>query len=914
VADKTLGGDHRDSDDTIESDLKGARPKAGGGVSRALKLAAVVEAVVGRAPASRSMLGRYELLEVLGEGGMGQVLLARDPQLDRRVAIKMLHPDAESAARGLETMEREAKALAQLNHHNVLPIYDVGRDEQMLWVVMPYVAGGDLASFASERALDWRDLVELYMAAGEGLRVVHEAGMVHRDVKPQNILVDEHGVAKLADFGLARPWLDPADDSRERNYLVGTPRFIAPELMAGEDASPRSDQFSWAVALRSEADRLMLLLPPAIEQILERALEAEPDERWPDMGALLHALRLARPPAAHPRVRELLLDRVEAMWLQGMLDRSVGEGFVDLPVRSRPDLIEALADLGGGEGGPSQPEPSGVLAPDVTRDDDAAADEFLPFDIEASRARSPVRGQGRRLDEKGVLFDHYFALSRGSLLVLGQPGAGKTTSVLSWVRRVVERARRHPDAQAVVVFNVASFRGREASDLDDWCIEQLVTRYGLPRRQASSFVRDTQAVWVLDGLDELPSRHRGDAAAAIEAACLSGRSCVLMCRTEPYRALARPLRFGAALELPALDDRAASDFGASIDGEFLDAGFSRSPLWLTLRRNAESAVSAETGSDSGRWKLAFDGLVSRALSRGSADAELERRRLRDLATLMQRAGTSQLSLEDLQFAWLPGASSRRRSLATFLGGTWLFLLGLNYWATTLQAGRPPFAGIILGVASIAAIWVLSPGLEIKMVQQLKWSWRQALRKAPLIVGFSTLVGGLLGLAVSTPMPVRLTVGAQYGTLMAWVAGFVSAPSAAPLRPNQGFWTSAKMGLGLGLAAALVWGLFFRFAAVPMLLPLVGEGQETVVGEKLAIMMAWELSALSGLVVAALYGLKPALMHLAVRAGLARSTSLPFNLVPWLEDMSERNILRRVGGSYMFMHAKLRESLAGEGTA
>ena len=147
-------------------------------------------------------IGRYLLIERIGAGAMGQVFAAYDPQLDRKIALKLLRPGAASAEHRAR-LAREAQTLARLSHPNVVTVFDVGTWEDQLFVALELVDGGSMREWAAQHQPDGRTLVELFIAAGRGLAAAHAAGVVHRDFKPDNLLVASDGRARVTDFGLA---------------------------------------------------------------------------------------------------------------------------------------------------------------------------------------------------------------------------------------------------------------------------------------------------------------------------------------------------------------------------------------------------------------------------------------------------------------------------------------------------------------------------------------------------------------------------------------------------------------------------------------------------------------------------------------------------------------------------------------
>jgi len=286
-------------------------------------------------------LGRYQLRERLGAGAMGVVYAAYDPQLDRVVAIKLLHASGAAAAPLTARLRKEAQLMARLSHPHVVAVHDVGVVDDHLFVAMDFIEGSSLAQWLQSPRTA-REILRAFALAGRGLAAAHAAGVVHRDFKPENVLVGANGQVRVTDFGLARAQPQPgawsgiagrpatADSLSQAGELVGSPAYMAPEQMGAPEASrpqepvdARADQFSFCVALYEalygarpfgggdlqsllaeiEARRLRpeppgAKVPPPVRRALLRGLSARPADRFPSMDALLAALeppRAARP-------------------------------------------------------------------------------------------------------------------------------------------------------------------------------------------------------------------------------------------------------------------------------------------------------------------------------------------------------------------------------------------------------------------------------------------------------------------------------------------------------------------------------------------------------------------------------------------------------------------------------------------
>ncbi|MEO8700202.1 MAG: serine/threonine-protein kinase [Kofleriaceae bacterium] len=262
-------------------------------------------------------VGRYEFERILGAGSMGIVYRAWDPRLRRHVAVKLVRPERSSEA-SRARMLREARALARIGHPNVVAVYDAGEHEGEIYVTTEFVDGETLATWTAGKSK--REIVDAWVQVARGLAAVHAEGVVHRDVKPANVLVGRNGRVRIGDFGLALQdrselELDPAtiviDSGHQLSVpgaLAGTPAYMAPEQWDG-CADARSDQYSMCVALvegltgKRPDGELADLEPPALRAALQRGLSLAPAARFPTIDALADALAAA----IAPRKRRFVL-------------------------------------------------------------------------------------------------------------------------------------------------------------------------------------------------------------------------------------------------------------------------------------------------------------------------------------------------------------------------------------------------------------------------------------------------------------------------------------------------------------------------------------------------------------------------------------------------------------------------------
>ncbi len=326
-------------------------------------------------------VGRYLVERELGSGGMGSVYVADDPELGRKVAIKLIRPEGRETdpSRNRARLLREAQALARLMHPNVVAIHDVGTFEAQVFIAMEYVEGSTLTDWLAAERRTWSEIVSAFVQAGRGLEAAHAQGIVHRDFKPDNVWIGKDGRARVLDFGLARAtWAglgteppapeartpDPATSSRhvamlgarltEPGKFLGTPAYMAPEQLNGGPVDARTDQFSFCVALHQAlhgelpftADGVSGLLaaieqrriregpntrrvPAWLKRVVRRGLSPDPADRFESMDRLLEALdhrpavtrrRILVPGALALLAAAALLGRVE--W--GREDRAAG--------------------------------------------------------------------------------------------------------------------------------------------------------------------------------------------------------------------------------------------------------------------------------------------------------------------------------------------------------------------------------------------------------------------------------------------------------------------------------------------------------------------------------------------------------------------------------------------------------------
>ncbi len=283
-------------------------------------------------------VGRYVVVGRLGKGGMGEVFAGWDPELDRRVALKLIGGRSRASAKARARLLREAQVLAKLSHPNVVAVFDVGTHDDSVFVAMEHIGGPTLAQWLAEGPRPWQQAVEVMLAAGRGLAAAHAAGLVHRDFKPANVMIGDDGRVRVLDFGIARvsddasssgsasspgmrqgppPRMEttgPAHELTEAGMVMGTPGYMAPEQFIAAAVDSRTDQFAFCIVLyralygvppfvgetyvdlgRAVTKGGVIVpttrgVPRRIRQALARGLSPAPDDRFPAMAELLTEL------------------------------------------------------------------------------------------------------------------------------------------------------------------------------------------------------------------------------------------------------------------------------------------------------------------------------------------------------------------------------------------------------------------------------------------------------------------------------------------------------------------------------------------------------------------------------------------------------------------------------------------------
>jgi serine/threonine protein kinase/predicted Zn-dependent peptidase len=439
------------------------------------------------APPTR--IGRYVIERRIGAGGMGIVYCAHDPDLGRDVAIKVLRSEVDGDRQREAWLLREAKALAKLNHPNVVHVYEVGRHEGHVYLAMELVAGRTLRAWVREEKPTWREVVAKYLDAARGLVAAHEAGVIHRDFKPDNVIIGLDGRVRVLDFGLARPELE-RDEVRTQDSvegggevpeetitgtIAGTPAYMDPQRLMGERADASSDQFGLCVSLFEalqgrrpyEGETLEALLermragpravgastardvPVRVHEAILRGLATDRGDRFPDVRTLVETIEQHARPARRRWVLPLAIAASLAVTFGWLASRaspaaedppSIESSHVENPwtaIALASDLPEPVAE-------PLPDDPAGVTVHRLSN----GLTVYLAFRPEQPRLTTGIAIRAGRNDEtpetRGVTWLTAHARASGSARL----GTRDFAAEEPLLRRHHELLRRLPAASS----------------------------------------------------------------------------------------------------------------------------------------------------------------------------------------------------------------------------------------------------------------------------------------------------------------------------------------------------------------------------------------------------------------------------------------------------------------------------------
>lgn len=733
----------------------------------------------------------YNIQEQLGVGGFGAVYKAFQSSVGREVAIKAILAKVARTPNFTQSFEAEARLVAKLEHPNIIPLYDFWQDSEGAYIVMRYVRGGSLRDLITRQGkLPVVQVVRILDQIADALSAAHQAGVIHRDLKPANILIDERGNAYLTDFGIAQQHNGPGPRIESEGF-VGTPAYLSPEQITGHPASPQSDIYSLGLILyemligehpfgdsvgaailkRHMQDPVPHLvdkrpeLPLVMDSVLQRALSKDASVRYSDASQLAQEFRESS--TATPRITQAAL--LEDIEKQGILTRGGQTGGASVALTpAQRNRLQMLRNV-------NTYWIKGVLENSVH----GAAIMQLGLNEAANSVDRPwdtllrVGDGTERPLHQGMGIRGIFDMLNGKMLILGDPGSGKTTTLLELARDLLTRAERDPQHPIPVVLNLASWsQARKPVEL--WLVDELGSKYQVPRPVARQWVADDALLLLLDGLDEVDADHRNACIQALNSFRDDhGFVDVVVCsRIKDYETLSDKLKLNGAIQIQPLSDQQVdaylSRFGpdmaslrVALNSDQHLREMSHTPLMLsimslayqdsTLRSLTDGASTRETTRD----KL-FATYVQRAFQRRSQDRTFTPEQtisyLAWLARGMQKHTQSIFLIENLQGSWLDERLRQRYYAAAQWALIIIMLILFGGWRL-----------INSGVWNVPVL-VYGP---ISLVFGAFWGWALSQPTNPNRITFGAIAGAGFGIAWG------LGIGLSQGTAAGLKSGVLS---------------------------------------------------------------------------------------------------------------------------------------------
>lgn len=633
----------------------------------------------------------YEIKSELGAGGYGAVYLAHDASVNRDVAIKMILPEHANNADFKQRFETEARLVAQLEHPHIIPLYSYWQDEQGAFLVMRLVRGGSLRDLIKKQGAVPLSQVERWLTQlSDALGLAHQQGIVHRDLKPDNVLLDDLGNAYLTDFGIAKQ-IQSADKLTATDSIMGTWHYLSPEQIQSQPVSPASDIYALGLMLFEmligehpfkDATATMLVmkhlqeplpalqtvrsdLPIELDDVIQKATAKEIKERYQTTSDLLDDFKdVLNPTSPTPSIskvddnieplplsqeernRYAMLTNVHTFWVEGVLEQSLyNMVWIELGMAERADAVE-------------NPWQTVLKVPD-------SPDETL---------------------SSGTTISEVFDRLQGKMLILGEPGSGKTTTLLTLARDLLLRAEWDSAHPMPVVFNLSSW-AQNRKPLNEWMMDELNLKYQVPRKMGQQWIEGEQILPLLDGLDEVAEEHRDACVDMInDYRTEHGFLDVIVCsRINDYNALTNKLRLNGAITLQPLQRQQVDVYLAQAGDGLLavrqvleeDEKLRRlttSPLMLNILTLAYRDLSVDEIQQfdtlEGRRKHLFETYVDRMLARRGVDdrytSDETKKYLSWLGKRMSKHALSVFYIERLQYDWL--SSRRQRGIYKFIFG------------------------------------------------------------------------------------------------------------------------------------------------------------------------------------------------------------------------------------------------------
>ena len=904
--------------------------------------------------------GRYKIVGSLGSGGFGETFLAQDQDLPGhpQCVVKQLkpqsnHPFVLQTSRRL--FDQEAKILHQLGNHDQIPTLLAHFEEnQEFYLVQELIIGHDLKQeFPLGKHWSEKQVFLLLKDVLQILEYVHQQKVIHRDLKPANLIRRaSDGKLVLIDFGAVKQVTTQITNTQEEPSLtiaIGTPGYTPAEQLEGKPRlssdiyalgmlsiqaltgvlpnqlpeDPHTGEVSWRNQLEvgqvrgsplldildkmvlrdfrqryqsaSEVLQVLLTLTANSSTALPTSpslLPKSEDETLPFQVSSQPTLVTSNQPLPPPaielnrqeyRLRQILINKVRNFWIKGVLETSLhGRAMIELGLAERTDLVQ---------------QPWGLLWGNSD-----TQQQTLPSHITVSDKFSEM-GEGR------------------SLLILGEPGAGKTTTLLELTRDLIDLATKDLTQAIPVVFNLSSWKGGKQT-IRDWLVEELKTKYQVSQEIAKNWVKTGQLLLLLDGLDEVSNQLKEACVLAINQFSQEHGTTeiVVCCRIQDYQAIKHRLNLQAAICLQPLNLQQIYQYLNSAGVELAAVStamqedttlqeLARSPLMLSIITLAYQGISREDlpkiSAIEERRKHLFDTYIQRMLSRRSFRRNYPKDKvihwLSWLAQRLHEQSQTVFLIERMQ----PGCFQKKWQKRIYVSSLLLIFIFLGVLVVHLVFPMQIIQLTLILTASGFLFWLIFGFKDINPIEQLKWSWIKARKNLSIGIIFGTIVGLLLKIIyelIFKPyffnihlsgdfllysflrgIAFGITMGIIYGV----IRGFTGASVQKVTFPNQGILQSAKNAIVFSVVGFVT---LFIAAIILRWYPFF-----------------WAIFGLSfGM---ALGGGEACFKHFILRLILYSSGSIPWNYARFLNYATELIFLQKVGGGYIFIHRLLLEHFA-----
>lgn len=907
-----------------------------------------------------TLAGRYQIVRHLGGGGFGQAFLARDAHLpgNPECVVKRLQPqvqDAQTLQTAKRLFEREAQILYKLGGHPQIPRL-LAHFEQNgeFYLVQEYIPGQALdQELTPGKQLHETQVMDLLRDILKVLAFVHQQQVIHRDIKPANLIRRaSDGKIVLIDFGAVKAISNPAASSPGQasfTIAIGSPGYMPSEQMSGLPHFSSDIYAVGMVCLQALSGCLVRNIPqdevtgefccaalrppisvsPGLARILDRMVRYDYRQRYPEATEALQALAqllggddtitLPMPQKQSPlweatektitiskpspeqvtqggtappisresyRNRQILLNKVKNYWVKGVLETSLhGRSLIELGLTEKLDAVE---------------RPWGL----VWESCDLPQQQLPP---------------GTRIIDK---FDQ---LGDGrSLLILGQPGSGKTTSMLELTRDLISRAETDLGQPMPVVFNLSSWNNQAIAD---WLVQELHSKYQVSQDIGKTWVADErQMLLLLDGLDEVSVERREACVDAINQFMQShGQTEMVVCsRIADYEVLSRRLQLQAAIYLQPLTQEQIQQY-LKTAGEELAAvrtalatdatlqELTQCPLMLNIITLAYQGMSVEelpSCSLSERRHHLFNTYIERMFNRKGATIPYSEAQvkhwLRRLAQQMMKESQTVFLIERMQPSWLETRQQKWiYTLSMVLMGSLVAGVGAGLIFGLMFPTMKPIAHLIqiLACGLIGGLIFLIVKDRIEPVENFSF-WSYKILKDNLLFGLriGLIAGGIFGLAgwgilsLIYQMPVvRImdlipagVAGLDAGLIVALIRSVKGGAIGTSTLPNQLIWQSGKNAAILTVMAGITWGLLAKLiVGIPMLAGVIA-------GIVLGIFSPAGMACIQ---------------HVILRLVLYFNRYIPWNYARFLDYATQLIFLQKVGGGYIFIHRLLLEHFA-----